>query len=109
MSKTNYRKMSEKAATEPIVGVDLAENPDVTVETPAPAPEPEVTTRNGVVVDCERLNVRQQANATAKVLTVIDKGTEVTIHNFDNKEFYKVSVLVDKKVVNGYCMKKFIK
>lgn len=103
MSKTNYSKMSRKTeeVVEPIVGVDLATEPDVTVEEEIAIPAPQT----GVVANCTKLNVRNNPNANADIITAIDKGVEVEIdETFNNKEFYKVAA----GSVNGFCMKKFI-
>lgn len=64
--------------------------------------EPKVV--KGVVVDCEKLNVRIRPSIKGEILTTLDVGTEVIIHKEMNG-FYKIGN------PNGdeYCMKKFIK
>lgn len=110
MSKTNYSKMSRKTeeemVAELIVGVDPATETDVTVEEEIAIPAPQI----GVVANCAKLNVRKNPNATADILTIIDKGTEVEIdETFNNKDFYKVSAATTGvKFFSGFCMKKFI-
>ena len=108
MSKTNYSKMSRKTeeVAEPVVGIDLATGPDVTVEEKIAIPAPQI----GVVANCVKLNVRKKPNTTADVITTIDKGVEVEIdETFNNKDFYKVSAATTSvKFFSGFCMKKFI-
>ena len=108
MSKTNYSKMSRKTeeVVEPIIGIDLAKQPDETVVEEVVIPAPKI----GVIVDCAKLNVRKKPNTNADVLTTIDKGTEVEIdEKFNNKEFYKISAATTGvKFFSGFCMKKFI-
>ena len=78
----------------------------------------------GVVDGCERLYVRVAPNQSADPVSVIDKGTRVTIDDsFSNSDFYKVTIdrnersklwrpngqsLIDGEV-HGYCKKEFIK
>lgn len=108
MSKTNYSKMSRKTeeVVEPIIGIDLAGQPDVTVEEEIVIPAPQI----GVVANCVKLNVRRKPNTNADVLTIIDKGTEVEIdEKFNNKEFYRISAATTGvEFFSGFCMKKFI-
>ena len=93
---TNYSKMSTAPQ------IDAIENEVVeTVE--APVEEPvveEVKPKTGMVVGCTKLNVRKAPNTNAKVLTTINKGSSVTIHD-EVGDFYKIG---DKE----YCMKKYI-
>lgn len=59
----------------------------------------------GIVVNCFKLNVRRTANKLSKVLTVIEKGTEVIIANAKTSNgFYKVKV----NDIEGYCVKDYI-
>ena len=63
------------------------------------------TVQKGIVVNCFKLNVRRSANLLAKVLTVIEKGTEVIIANAKTSNgFYKVKV----NDIEGYCVKDYI-
>jgi hypothetical protein len=56
----------------------------------------------GVVVNCERLNIRAEAKADAKILGTFFKGQEIELYlDTSTDEFYDVNV--------GYCMKKYIK
>lgn len=63
------------------------------------------TVQKGIVVNCFKLNVRRTANKLSKVLTVIEKGTEVIIANAKTSNgFYKVKV----NDIEGYCVKDYI-
>lgn len=69
-------------------------------QTPQPEPEdPDAVI--GVVVNCERLNIRAEAKADAKIVGTFFKGQEIEIYlDTSTDEFYDVSV--------GFCMKKYI-
>ena len=95
-NKKNYSKMSTAPQIDAIE-TEVVETVEVPVE--APVVE-EAKPKTGVVVGCTKLNVRKAPNATAKVLTTIDKGSLVTIHD-EVGDFYKIG---DKE----YCMKKYI-
>lgn len=74
------------------------------------APVEEVVTPEeplyGVVSDCARLNVREDPNAEAEVLCVIEEGSEVVIVGSEStEEFYKVFTAAG---VEGFCMKMFV-
>lgn len=58
----------------------------------------------GIVVNCKRLNIRDEAKKTANILCTIDENEEVTIISSDD-EFYQVCTLDG---VEGYCMKQYI-
>lgn len=61
---------------------------------------------NGVVANCQRLNVRKQPSLKAKVKVVIPAGMKVTItEEDDTKEWYKVST---ENGNVGFCMAKYI-
>ena len=60
----------------------------------------------GVVTNCMKLNVREEANAEANILCTIKLADEVMVNKEESTdEFYKV---VTGAGVEGYCMKKFI-
>lgn len=67
----------------------------------------EAKVETGFVTGCERLNVRERASKDSKVLTIINKNEEVTIHHTETEsvEFYRVST---SSGVEGFCMRKFI-
>lgn len=63
--------------------------------------------RNGIVVDCVKLNVRKSPSADATVITEIPVGTKVQIIDKEStKDFYHVCTATG---IDGFCMKKFIK
>lgn len=107
MSKNDYTKFSnprkmEQKPVENQNGVTKVEEPvEPKVETPE-VPEPIV----GVVVNCKKLNVREEPHIEADVLCVIEAGCEVTVDIFETtEEFYKVCT---EAGVEGFCMKKYI-
>lgn len=58
------------------------------------------------VVNCDRLRVREEASDTAKVLTVVDKGTKLI---FKNKKDATWSHVQTQTGHDGYVMSKYIK
>ena len=88
---------------------EVVEEPTVeeVVEEPVvkPAVEFKPSKLKGVVVDCDRLNVRKGPSATNSIVGVLIKGDEVTIEAGGNKTFYEIST----PNVKGYCMKQYIK
>lgn len=63
--------------------------------------------RNGVVVDCVKLNVRKSPAADATILAEIPVGTNVQIIDKEStKDFHHVCTATG---IDGFCMKKFIK
>ena len=63
--------------------------------------------KDGVVIDCENLNIRKEGKADASILTVVPVGTEVAIDMKDNTaDFYNVIL---KDGTEGFAMKKYIK
>lgn len=63
--------------------------------------------RNGVVVDCVKLNVRKSPAADATILAEIPVRTKVQIIDKEStKDFYHVCTATG---IDGFCMKKFIK
>lgn len=112
----NYSKMYLNA--EPPVGtaapeVELEETPvipepEVTMPEPEPTPEPVISEEPtiGVVVNCTKLNVREQPNAGANIVCVLVALDEVQIDEEEStEEFYKICTVSG---LEGFCMKKFI-
>ena len=63
--------------------------------------------KDGVVIDCENLNIRKEGKADAGILIVVPVGTEVVVDMKDNTaEFYNVIL---KDGTEGFAMKKYIK
>lgn len=68
-------------------------------------PEPVVET-HGKVVECAKLNVRMEPEATSEIVCTIDCDTEVVIDEKESTEdFYKIYTAAG---IEGYCMKRFI-
>ena len=83
------------------VKVEVSEATEVAVE------EQKGAISKGVVVDCERLNIRKAAKKDSESVVIIDKGSKVTIdEDKSTDEWYRVKT--DKNVW-GFCMKKYIK
>lgn len=62
---------------------------------------------DGVVVDCVKLNVRQEPNVDSDIVTVINVGTRVIVDDDSSTDdFYKI---VTASSVEGFCMKEYIK
>lgn len=61
----------------------------------------------GIVTGCEKLNIRDKSSKDGKVLTVLNKGTEVEVYTQapTTPDFYKVKTASG---LEGYCMKQFI-
>ena len=113
MSNKNYSKMyksanatapqevSEIAAPETPVEPEVIAAPEVPVE-----PEKEAATIRAIVVNCAKLNVREEPAPNAKAITVIDASSEVIIcgkEGFGN--YYKVCTASGAE---GYCVKDFL-
>lgn len=69
-------------------------------------PEMEAPKNLGKVVDCVKLNVREEPNTKASVVFEVNVGSTVIIdETCSTDEFYKICT---EHGVEGYCMKKFI-
>ena len=70
-------------------------------------PSEKVTTTipssKGFIDNCSKLNVRENPNIDAKVLTILNKGDKVQI-NSENDGWYEVFY----KGISGFCMKEYI-
>ena len=65
-----------------------------------------LATITGVVVDCDRLNVREAPRKDAAVVCTIPLGTEVTVDKSESaRGFYKVCLVSG---IEGFCAKQFI-
>lgn len=117
MSKHNYSNYSKpnkpRAEESEILGVDLSPADDVCVEVPLTEPEPIINKHlTGKVSGCSRLNVREEPDFEAEVLTIIEAGTEVEIEKdvLQNpilvNGFYKVCLASG---LTGYCLGKYLK
>lgn len=111
MSKKNYSKMytaeEEQAAVE--APVETVEDVPVAVEEPVEKQVPKKkkpTTVKGTVVNCAKLNVREQMNTNATVLCVIPASAEVKVFAEENHPEWEHVITEDG--VEGFCMKKYI-
>ncbi len=108
MSKkyTNYSNMAKEETSEPMI------EPATEVETPPETPSVEetatITTVEGVVANCERLNVRSRPSINGYVVCVVNCGSKLVIDMTapTAPDWYKVCA---ENGAEGYCMKKFIK
>lgn len=111
MSKKNYSKMysveEEQPVTEtPAEVVDEAPVPVETVTEEKPVSKKKPKMAKGTVVNCAKLNVREQMNASAAVLCVINASAEVKIFTEENHPEWEHVITSDG--VEGFCMKKYI-
>ena len=117
---TNYSKPNKPAETvapanseEKVQNIqsDTETTTNVTPEPQTNQPDPEAPkVVKGVVVDCEKLNIRADAKVSSEVLCVINKGEKVEIiKEKSTNDFYAVIYGKDKEVsIEGYCMKTYI-
>ena len=125
MSKHDYTKHSNKnksrierkfESADEMVDELNNQKSKVVDTTPAVISEPEVAApivteveapKNlGKVIDCVKLNVREEPSAKASVVFEIPVGSTVFIdETCSTDEFYKICT---EHGVEGYCMKKFI-
>lgn len=108
MSRGNYRNYYKDKDVEKDKIIEDVKDEEVKDEIVEDVKNEEVkdeTVTKGIVVNCFKLNVRRTANKLSKVLTVIEKGTEVIITNTKTSNgFYKVKV----NDIEGYCVKDYI-
>lgn len=79
-------------------------NPEVSAE-PETVAEPE--TKNGVVFNCVKLNVREKPVAGSRVVSIIDANTELTVTTDESiGNFYKICTASG---VEGYCVKDYVR
>lgn len=81
--------------------------PTPAVEDVAPAYDDQaVEMPIGVVIDCERLNVRTQPSPMADVICTVKCGEKLAVDKSESHDlFYKVFAEIGAE---GYCMKQFI-
>ena len=89
----------EEAVVEAPVEIEAAE--EVAEEI-----KPEKVVKDGVVVNCAKLNVRKAPSKDADILGVISRYDDVKVYVDESTEdFYKVCT---EAGVEGYCVKTFI-
>lgn len=77
-------------------------------ETPVNTEKKTAGISKGVVVDCEKLNIRKAPKKDSEVpVAIIDKGSKLTIdEDKSTEDWYRVRT---EKNVWGFCMKKYVK
>lgn len=101
--KKNNNKMydSEDAQVTP---EEVIEPIDEVIEQPVVETEPETVT--GIVVNCAKLNVREQMNANSAILCVLPVSSEVKV--ITNEVHDDWCHVFTTSGVDGFCMKKYI-
>lgn len=120
--RNNYSKMYTAKEEIAEVEEDIVAEPEAVVEEAIVA-EPEETVAlepeevveeivneqndvEGIVSNCDRLNVRRTPSINAGIVTVLRSGTKLVIDvDKSNDEWYSICTLHG---IEGYCMKKFI-
>ena len=120
-NKKNNNKKSQAAANleksyEPTAEV-IEETPVTVVEEPAvvevkmveetveTVAVPEQTT--GVIINCSRLNIREIPKPDAKIICMLDVGTELKINLAKStREWFHICTAAG---IEGFCMSKFVK
>ena len=98
-----YSKRNEKVAEKPVEQVEEVKEEDDKLG----AISVEDDIKDGVVIDCQNLNIRKEGRPDATIIKVIPVGTEVAIDMKDNTDdFYNVIL---KDGTEGFAMKKYIK
>lgn len=121
MSNHNYSQYSNKKQDKPVVeAVETVIEPEVeeTFQAPTQIIEPAVVVAEpevndvpeipvtGVIINCTRLNVRENPDSKADVLCVLDKNTEVEIDMTQStSDFFRVTTASG---VEGFCMRQFV-
>ena len=107
----NYSKPANNKVekTEPEVRTENLEDEVLVSETDTEIQEAKKKVEvviSGKIIDCDFLNVREQASVDANVVCLIGKDDEVMINkNESTEDFYKVCTATG---IEGYCMKRFI-
>lgn len=66
----------------------------------------EKTTKIGVVVGCDKLNLRMEPSTNSSIICTLTNAQEVEVDTaFNNQDFYRVITVLG---ASGYCMKKYI-
>ncbi|MGN1394181.1 MAG: SH3 domain-containing protein [Succinivibrionaceae bacterium] len=108
MAKTNYNKMSKPNENgNAIIGVDLAHESDVPVETQivpeTNKPIEKAPIQTGVVVNCAKLNIRKGPSTDSDIIGTLDAGTAVEIRETIG-DFYRIG----NSEIDEFCMAKYI-
>ena len=99
-----YSKRNEKVVEKPVEPVEEVKEEE---DDKLGATSVEDDMKDGVVIDCQNLNIRKEGRPDATIIKVITVGTEVAIDMKDNTDdFYNVIL---KDGTEGFAMKKYIK
>ena len=109
-SKHNYSQYSKKTNEPKPINTAIHTVPEVKMEVePVQETVDTVTlpkTVPGVVVDCAKLNIREEPSTDAEVVCVLDVMSEIKIDVAkSNNEWLKVCTATG---IEGYCMRKFV-
>lgn len=101
MSGKNYNQVfkSARVNTQTVDGT-----PDPIVEPVTDIIIDEIVQMN--VINCEKLNIRVEPDITSEVLTIVNKGSKLTIFESESTEDW-YSVLTEDDI-KGFCMKKYV-
>ena len=111
----NKNKVEEREQVAPEVAPEItsvipdvpgvAKVAEVTAIEPEAPVEPE--TKNGVVFNCTKLNVREKPVAGSRVVSIIDVNTKLTVTTDESfGVFYKICT---ESGVEGYCVKDYVR
>lgn len=118
MSKHNYSQYSNKKPVEHMVesvpGVakaEIVDNPIVEPATPVVVEETVETvtlpkTVHGVVANCSKLNVRENATMSSNIVCVLDAATEIEVNVARSTGDWLY--ICTAAGIEGYCMRKFV-
>lgn len=115
MSRHNYSQYSNKKRENNPAEVKMEHSPEPVVLMGPVVVEPAVETIKtvalpktveGVVVNCAKLNVREEPNIEAEIICVLDVTSEIEI-DVENSTigWFKICTATG---IEGYCMRKFV-
>lgn len=108
-NKKNYSKMYSAEEEQAVAEVPAEAKDDAPIAAPEEKPtvkKKKPKTVKGTVVNCAKLNVREQMNIGATVLCVLSASSEVkVIADEVHDEWYHVFT---EDGVEGFCMKKYV-
>lgn len=107
---TKYSNREQRTEAKLIREAQTAvDNTEFSVNVSEPVVEdiPEVVEpKQGVVVDCVKLNVRMEPSSNSEIVGQINASSNLEVYEDEStEEFYKICTYSG---VEGYCMKKFI-
>lgn len=107
-SKTNYNNPNVEVTEEVKMVVDQAETevvkPVIMHETVETVTLPKAVT--GVIVNCNKLNIRTKPSVDADVVTILNSKSEIVIDTArSNDNWLKITTAAG---VEGFCMRQFV-